>query len=696
MDVLKLSVHRRKIFTNHRNVGTETAESEESKNDMYFNCNSDYDSDIYDNYECIDDDDSDDSMFDTLNDIIFSNTCHEKCYNNAYTEIMFAENKLTVIDVLTMVMAFCLRFQVSTIARSALLNMIKYFAGPKFDSLNASNYVFSKVFDPLDDKIIYHYFCNKCNKIICNKCNQEHKLTLKSSNYFISIDLKYQLQMMLSIDTIKNEVLKSVHTISSSDMNNMKDVNDSELYKNINSKEERFVTYNYSTDGAPLTKGGKRAFWPLQILLNCLPPILRFRYILLAGVLVCKREPNSDIASLYFSKFLDLVHSLYKKGTTVLDSHNKIVNIKFCPLSCPVDTVCRPILQNRLQFNGFFGCSWCYIVGIYFKIVSDHRGVREDISLTKIPCIDMAWSFNFEHMHAILSGIDTQLFKKWTSDNKCKYKLKPAQKEIIEKRLKSIRPTQNFHRLPEAIKNRQSWKSSLIKNWNLYFSLPCLTGILDDEALQHYSLLINGLYTLLKKEISSVELLQVEKDFTEFVGFYEIYYGSESMTFNVHSLLHAVESVRKNGPLWSNSAFPFESNIYHLKKKCNGPNEMDQQMSKKSLILLQFKTGNVKYNSAVTADLRNSIFSYKHLSTLFSYVEDVVFVGRAKLVKESVSNIEVCIQKPFNVFHIEQIESQNIELCDIIPITYMECKILHMNLGNVRYLSNLANDFEIQ
>ena len=38
------------------------------------------------------------------------------------------------------------------------------------------------------------------------------------------------------------------------------------------------------------------------------------------------------------------------------------------------------------------------------------------------------------------------------------------------------------------------------------------------------------------------------------------------MTFNIHSLLHVVESVRKNGPLWSNSAFPLEGNIYHLKK----------------------------------------------------------------------------------------------------------------------------------
>lgn len=30
------------------------------------------------------------------------------------------------------------------------------------------------------------------------------------------------------------------------------------------------------------------------------------------------------------------------------------------PLLCSVDTVARPILRNRVQFNGHYGCSWCY------------------------------------------------------------------------------------------------------------------------------------------------------------------------------------------------------------------------------------------------------------------------------------------------------------------------------------------------
>ena len=247
---------------------------------------------------------------------------------------------------------------------------------------------------------------------------------------------------------------------------------DGKLYQDINKGDVRYITYNYSTDGAPLTKSDKRSFWPLQIILNCLLPLLRFRYVLLAGMLLCTHEPNSNLAHLYFSKFIEQVQFLFNKGITVFDSCHEFINIKFCPLSCPVDSVCRPILQNRLQFNGFSGCSWCYDMGTYFKSVKgirytfqeylelrsheshmndiklaelrnknnsskkhkndkDLKGVEDDICLTDIPHIDMVWSLCFEYMHGILSGVDTHIFRKWTANSTSEYYLHPAQKKII-------------------------------------------------------------------------------------------------------------------------------------------------------------------------------------------------------------------------------------------------------------------------
>jgi len=57
----------------------------------------------------------------------------------------------------------------------------------------------------------------------------------------------------------------------------------------------------------------------------------------------------------------------------------------------------------------------------------------------------------------------------------------------------------------------------------------------------------------------------------KFVALFEVLYGAESMRFNVHMLLHVVQSVRMSGPLWATSTFPFESNIHFLKQLVNGP-----------------------------------------------------------------------------------------------------------------------------
>lgn len=318
------------------------------------------------------------------------------------------------------------------------------------------------------------------------------------------------------------------------------------------------LTFNYSTDGAPLTKSGKRGFWPLQIILNCLPPKSRFKYVLLAGLLMCTHEPNSKLLDLYFLKFNDQVSYLYNNDITVHDPDNKKILVKFCPLVCSIDSVCRPIMQNRVQFNGRYGCSWCYHPGEYIaeihgirypicehdpplrtadshhknvKVVRDLKkssemGVRGDISVSKIPQIDMVWSFAYEYMHGVLCGVSKYIWNQWTaSDSKLCFKLNKTEQDIINKRLNLIKPTQEIHRLPESLHHRPKWKVSAEKSWLLYYSLPCLNGVLNQDALTHYSLLVNSLYVLLKTEITEDELKQCEYDLLKFIGYFEVYYG---------------------------------------------------------------------------------------------------------------------------------------------------------------------------
>lgn len=141
------------------------------------------------------------------------------------------------------------------------------------------------------------------------------------------------------------------------------------------------LTLNFNTDGAPLTKSGKRFFWPLQICINELQPRLRFKNVLLTGVLLTPKEPAPDIINLFLTPFVQELLYLYKTGITV-KYKDMYLNFKFCALNCSVESVCRPLIQNRIQFNGYFGRSWCYQKGTYIHEV---RGIRYPLSKNEYP-----------------------------------------------------------------------------------------------------------------------------------------------------------------------------------------------------------------------------------------------------------------------------------------------------------------------
>ncbi|GAB1869246.1 Transposase domain-containing protein [Camponotus japonicus] len=349
-------------------------------------------------------------------------------------------------------------------------------------------------------------------------------------------------------------------------------------------------------DGAPLTRSGKKGFWPAQLILNDLSHKLRFRFVLLSGLMSVTKEPKSTFLNLYLQTvLLDQIDNLNNARITIKIG-DKNIYLRFSIHSCVVDTVCRPIIQNRVSFNGYSGCSYCYQKGLYLHSVygiryvvtqesinrthKSHendikeavncnnavRGVKGPSCFQKLTNFDMVWSFSYEYMHSLLSSVTYEIWNEWKC-GKSIYKLSNKQIESIEMRYINITPTHDIHRLPRSgiLHGKMKPKASEIRFWLLYSSLPCLRGILHDNALNHYILHVRSAYILLKSEISVDELNKCEKDIVRFVCEYEMLYGQQSLTFNLHALLHAVNSTVKSGPLHSNSAFPFESNIFNLK-----------------------------------------------------------------------------------------------------------------------------------
>lgn len=79
-------------------------------------------------------------------------------------KVMFVESKITVNNVVEMVVAYGVKYGLTQKARESLIEMLKIFAGPNFKDYKISNYKLAQVFNAPSDKISYHFYCHHCPK----------------------------------------------------------------------------------------------------------------------------------------------------------------------------------------------------------------------------------------------------------------------------------------------------------------------------------------------------------------------------------------------------------------------------------------------------------------------------------------------------------------------------------------------------
>ncbi|XP_046482806.1 uncharacterized protein [Neodiprion pinetum] len=597
-------------------------------------------------------------------------------------DIMFDQSVLSVSDVMEMVMAYCMRFSVSHEARKALVDMIQCLAGPRYENWSISKFQIKKKYEPPEDVMTYTFFCSSCkipilgpitkrefenNSVTCEECLQLQNLTMQSPNRFIYIDLKYQFKQLLSSRKIRESLMENLITrdaaLARAPPTVMTDIYDSELYRaaigEYFQNADHVLTYNFNTDGMPIFNSSNRSSWPLLLIVNELPPHLRFKHVLLAGLWVGNKEPSPTMMNTFLQQFVSQANHLTERGLKLKNDMGRKTTFKIIPLCCVCDSVARPIVQCRLQYNGYRSCSWCYAHGNYVRgavrylfgeVDADgrtHESHKEDVEnatrlrkpvngvkgasiLLQLLLFNMVWGFPFEYMHAILLGVIKLLWDIWTTPGSPIY-LAPAIQNQINDRLMRMTPTHEIHRLPRKLSKRGKWKASEWQSWLLFYSLPCLDGLIPDAALEHLSLLVDSSFILLQNKISEADLNKCELNLTKFVAEFEILYGKEYVTFNVHSLLHVVKSVKSSGPLWTTSAFSFESTNYRLKQQVNGPKGVDDQIAMGYLNknMFQWKLGENMELSEESQNYCKRLFAGRpHTSNCTITPDNVVLLGK--------------------------------------------------------------------
>lgn len=589
------------------------------------------------------------------------------------SQIIFQKAELSVNDVMNMIIGFSLRFGLSYEAREKMAELIMCLAGPEYSDIKLTNYRMNKALKVPDTVIQQYFYCKNCNDEIfvkepgvkeaaCSKCKPAviNKLNADSPCRFSSLDIQYQVEILLQEKGVLQHILNENSKINNRNEKTYSSVRDGSLYiENVLNKrsDDRInLTLNFNADGVAVIRNSLTRVWELELMLNELPAKIREKRIILGGILIADHEPSPKLLNLFYTKFCEDVNYLNETGFTCI-VENRQYNFRIKPLSSLQDAVARAISQNRLQFNGKFGCSFCYHPGEHLfnsmryrfemnaselRTDASHRidvanannsrkpsrGVKLGIAkLMDLKDFNMVWGLPNDYMHGVNLGVLKELISELFFNKSCMHYVRPSRVNV---RLKAVKLSNDIHRLPRMIDGRVKWKANEYGNWNLYFSIPMLLDLVGEPLLEVLATFSGSIFKLRQESITERELCKVEDDLLKVTFHFENLFGVKFARFNVHCLTHLCECVRCSGNLCFNSCIAFENHNNFIKCQVKNAKGIDYQISKKSVEALLFKCKGVESENEVCKSFCDSLFSNKMVYTCqrTKSICDVTLLGK--------------------------------------------------------------------
>ncbi|XP_057321287.1 uncharacterized protein LOC130665052 [Microplitis mediator] len=351
--------------------------------------------------------------------------------------------------------------------------------------------------------------------------------------------------------------------------------------------------------------------WPVYLSINELPFVERTKRenLLIIGLWFGQQKPN---ANNYFHKFYHQLKKL-STGINITLANDQIIKIKAVLLigTCDLPAKCR--FLNFTYYNGTYDCPSCLWPGETYRLTDDgsshthvypytpdpemrtsgaclifaevalnndspHMGVKGPCALSKLMPNFIAGTA-IDQMHCIFGGVVKKLLSLWidVSNRNEPYSLVDTS-EIINSRLIAIKPPSFVHRMPRTIDDLVHWKASELKNWFFYYSISVMTGIMQPEYLEHFSLLVAGISILNFDSITDANVNMTSNLLNKFVREFELKYGLKNCSINIHLILHLPQSVLTLGPLWANDCFGYEDLNGQYLNAINGTRHIDSQI----------------------------------------------------------------------------------------------------------------------
>lgn len=530
-------------------------------------------------------------------------------------DLLFAGSNLTQAESLLMVMAYSLRHGCSKEATESLVRLVGAHL-PSGVTYPASKYAF-RHFVTCEQQYKKHFFCIACSEYIgevtagegvsCHKCNlvHTHESLLKSSSFFLVMDLKSQLRGLLESAVHKTDGTSVSYEVA--------DITQSMHYHKL-PLSAGDLTLTFNTDGVPLFESSNLSMWPLLVMVNELPYKHRTEKLLLAGLWVGSGKP---VMNTFLIPFVKAMNELSTEGVAQDGDGNTHLSKAF-PGPCSVDSIARCEIMNMTQFNGANGCAWCEHPGqvipkgngfcrVYPPTASTPKprthdsfaehaskarasqqascGIKGASVLTMLAFFTFGAGFAVDYMHAVCLGFVRSTLFMWMKSHHCRQFRLRNHLEDANRLLLSLTPVWEISRLPRSLSEIKEWKASEWKNWMLFYSPVVLKDYIPERNYKHWLRFVAMMHYLLGPSVHIEQLMRIQKEMLNFLVEHESFYGTEYMTYNSHLLLHLVESVKNWGPLWGYSLFPFESMNGTLGKFVKGTRYPHFQIVQKFCIL---------------------------------------------------------------------------------------------------------------
>ncbi|KAK3910293.1 Acetyl-coenzyme A carboxylase carboxyl transferase subunit alpha [Frankliniella fusca] len=212
-------------------------------------------------------------------------------------------------------------------------------------------------------------------------------------------------------------------------------------------------------------------------------------------------------------------------------------------------------------------------------------GVKGPTNLSHI--LDNMFSMmSIDSMHCIFLGCMRQMLRLWFDKD---FKNLPfsayAHTSTISARLLSLTPPHFLQRMHQPVEKLVHWKATEFRSFLFYVSLVLLQDVLKPDVYNHFALFVKGVSLLNSSSISPSDIMTAGTLLRQFVQEFEVIYGVDNMSHNVHMCTHLDHVVRLLGPLWATSCFQFEDINGRHKNLIHGTRHVGLQIhSKLSLI----------------------------------------------------------------------------------------------------------------